>query len=64
MNFHLMILIHSILAEDGEEKEAKKEEILTKIKDMFQLGEEETEEAPEEGEEPAEEPAAEEEPEA
>ena len=50
--------------EDGEEKEAKKEEILTKIKDMFQLGEEETEEAPEEGEEPAEEPAAEEEPEA
>ena len=51
--------------EDGEEKEAKKEEILNKIKDMFQLGEEEKEEeAPEEGEEPAEEPAAEETPEA
>jgi hypothetical protein len=51
--------------EDGEDKEAKKEEILTKIKDMFKLGEEETEEAPaEEGEEPAEEPAAEETPEA
>ena len=48
--------------EDGEEKEAKKEELLNKIKDMFQLGEAEAEEAPEEGvEEPAEEPAAEEE---
>ena len=52
--------------EDGEEKEAKKEELLNKIKDMFQLGEAEAEEAPEEApeegvEEPAEEPAAEEE---
>jgi hypothetical protein len=52
--------------EDGEEKEAKKEEILNKIKDMFQLStEEKEEEAPAEDEDaPAEEPAAEEAPEA
>lgn len=43
--------------EDGEEKEAKKEEILTKIKDMFQLGEKE--EAPAEDEPVAEEPVEE-----
>ena len=51
--------------EAGEEKDAKKEEILTKIKDMFKLGEEEKmEEKPEENptkEPAAEEPAAEEE---
>jgi hypothetical protein len=51
--------------EDGEEKEAKKEEILNKIKDMFQLSTEEKEEAPAEDEDaPADEPAAEEAPEA
>ena len=51
--------------EDGEEKEAKKEEILNKIKDMFQLSTEEKEETPAEDEDaPAEEPAAEEAPEA
>ena len=50
--------------EDGEEKEAKKEEILTKIKDMFKLGEEEKEEAPAEDAPVEDEPAAEEAPEA
>ena len=34
--------------EDGEEKDKKKEEILTKIKDMFKLGEEEATDKPEE----------------
>jgi len=54
--------------EDGEEKDKKKEEILTKIKDMFKLGEEAKEEtetpaetAPEEAAPATEEPAGEEE---
>jgi hypothetical protein len=50
--------------EDGEEKEAKKEEILNKIKDMFKLGEEAKEEEAKEEAPAEEEPAAEEAPEA
>jgi hypothetical protein len=50
--------------EDGDDKEAKKEEILNSIKDMFKLGEEEKEEAPAEDAPVEDEPAAEEAPEA